>query len=259
MTNKIIDPKRLAFLAIIRSSNEDYENSEYDEGSIIDINQTFYFMRRIWYFLHSDYATYEGNEVKKIYRGYFVNQPSDTLEGKFDWNKFKNAKITYDSRENNVKIKEGDFVDSVIEWIGEQNPVNITDKRKFREFKEFLELKKIQANNPETAISNFTHPKYNPNFGSKETFELYKYLFDNYYNANGIRSSKVKLLNIWFYIRDYDSSKYSINLTKEEYFSFIKDNYNVTITNKKKSDFKYEEKEKPSMNNHRIEYEDSLK
>lgn len=104
---------------------------------------------------------------------------------------------------------------------------------------------------------NSIHPEYNPNLWNKEAYELFKYLYDNYYTEG--RQTKVKLTNIWFYIREDDPSKYSLFATKDEYKDFIKKNYNgIELKSFDKSEYKYNETDYPTMNDHRQNYEKAL-
>lgn len=129
---------------------------------------------------------------------------------------------------------------------------------------QFLERKKDKIKEPQQ-IENYkpdegksTHPKHDPNYWNKDCFDLFKYLFDEYYKGT-IR----QITNIWFYLNEFDRSnnkrKYVLKATKNDYKIFINENYNITIKNFDKARQKYEDKEVNTLNEHRINYEDSLK
>lgn len=98
------------------------------------------------------------------------------------------------------------------------------------------------------------HPEHDPNLWNIECFELFKYLYDNY-NKGKIR----QLTNIWFFLKEDESSRYAFFATKEKYKIFIKESYQLEIKNFDKAQTKYIEKDLISMNEHRIAHEDSLK
>jgi len=106
--------------------------------------------------------------------------------------------------------------------------------------------------------SEIKHPKYNPNYWNNDCFELFKYLINEYY-----KGTTRQITNIWFFLKEYDRNnngrKYILKITKDDYKIFIKENYKITITNFDKAPQKYEEKEYPTMNDHRQNFEESLK
>jgi hypothetical protein len=97
------------------------------------------------------------------------------------------------------------------------------------------------------------HPSYNPNLWDKTAYELFKYLYDNYYCQG--KKTKRKLTNIWFYLREYDSPKYVLKATKDLYKDFVKKKYKVDIRNFDKAPQKYNDTEYISLNDHRINFE----
>lgn len=114
-----------------------------------------------------------------------------------------------------------------------------------------------QQRNPinETALINEQiHPSHNPNLWSNKCYILFKYLFDNYYTGT-IR----QITNIWFFLKEYDPQEYNKLCTKEVYKVFILEHYEINITNFDKAHNKYEDSEYNSMNEHRANFEDSLK
>jgi hypothetical protein len=108
-------------------------------------------------------------------------------------------------------------------------------------------------NNKPDEVKNI-HPKFNPNYWNKECFELFKYIYDEYY-----KGTKRQLTNIWFYLKEYQSNKYNLKATKEQYEIFILENYQIKITNFDKAPTKWEDKEYGTINEHRINFEDTLK
>lgn len=98
------------------------------------------------------------------------------------------------------------------------------------------------------------HPKHDPNLWNTNCFELFKYLFDEYY-----KGTKRQITNIWFYLKEYKSKSYTLNATKHLYTDFIKENYKISITNFDKAQQKWEDKEYKKIDEHRQNFEDGLK
>ncbi|ELY2010331.1 hypothetical protein SL057_001375 [Flavobacterium psychrophilum] len=124
-------------------------------------------------------------------------------------------------------------------------------------FKPILENKVLELlnyNKQITYTSTIEHPKQDPNLWNEKCFELFKYIFDNYY-----KGSKRQLTNIWYYLKEYKPTQYTLKATKEQYIEFISSNYNIKITNTDKAQNKYVDKEFPTMNEHRQNFEDSFK
>jgi len=130
-------------------------------------------------------------------------------------------------------------------------------------YKELNQPKQPEAINPDDKFKNIIlkttdevdkHPKHDPNLWNSECFDLFKYLFDEYH-----KGTNRQLTNIWFYLKEYQSTKYVLKATKNEFIKFIKENYQIEIKNKDKAYSKYAEKEYPTMNDHRINFEGNLK
>lgn len=96
------------------------------------------------------------------------------------------------------------------------------------------------------------HPKFNPNLWNGKAYELFKYLFENYYKGR----KKRELTNIWFFLNEYEPENYVLKATKDEYKTFIKTGYNINLKNFDKAIDKYQFKEFPTMNDHRKDFED---
>lgn len=111
-----------------------------------------------------------------------------------------------------------------------------------------VDIKPIAAN---TTSEN--HPQHNPNLWNDECYNLFKYLFDEYYTK-----TKRQLTNIWFYLKDHTSDKYIFNSTKDIYKDFILKHYSITITNFDKAEFRWE-KEFTKIDEHRINFEKTRK
>ena len=121
-------------------------------------------------------------------------------------------------------------------------------------------LFRLKSNSPqqnETILScksSQLHPNFNPNLWNRDCFELFKYLFDNYYSK-----TKRQLINIWFYLNENGIDKYNLKASKNAYKDFIFEHYKVKITNDEKAKFKYEDKEFSTLQDHRVSFENSLK
>ena len=111
-----------------------------------------------------------------------------------------------------------------------------------------------QSNEDKPDEVKATHPKHDPNLWSVNCYELYKYLFENYY-----KGTKRQLTNIWFYLKEYDPLTYNLKATKDKYKYFIKSNYQIEIKNFDKSQTKYSENDYPNMDEHRQNFETTLK
>ena len=98
------------------------------------------------------------------------------------------------------------------------------------------------------------HPKFDPNLWNNDCFELFKYLYDCYY-----KSTNRQLTNIWFYLKENGNSKYNLKATKDQYKDFMLNNYQNKISNFDKAQAKWEDKEYNTIDDHRINFEDTLK
>jgi len=119
-----------------------------------------------------------------------------------------------------------------------------------------LETKAVkqETENIKTDEVENKHPKHNPNLWNKDCFDLFKYLFDEYY-----KGTKRQITNIWFYLKEYQNRRYILNATKDLYIDFIKENYQIVITNFDKAQQKWEDKEYKKIDEHRQNFEDGLK
>ena len=104
-------------------------------------------LKEVWFFIHSDEATFNNESIEKGKRPLYVN-PS--LAGTPDFEKFFNAEITYNSKQDNILIKEQYFMNDIENWIEDKlnsSGLSVTRKGKLNEFLVFLTGK---ANTPKT-------------------------------------------------------------------------------------------------------------
>lgn len=113
-------------------------------------------------------------------------------------------------------------------------------------------LKGIEAAEPKKVAndsSGIKHPKYNANEFNKNGYNLFIYLYENYYLND--KSQPIKLMMIWHYFNNElnDKTDYELRLTTDNYIKFIDENYGVRITNKDKTPA-YENKHLPILKGH---------
>ncbi|MEG0927925.1 hypothetical protein [Chryseobacterium sp.] len=172
---------------------------------------------------------------------------------------------------HDTNYKFADFYNDItFDLIDFSNPDKFSSNQKqsdeFNNFVDFASistdlqtLPKVQSKTIEianhTAPSEIeeTHPPHHPNLWNKPCYELFKYLFDNYYN----NKTKRKLTNIWFFLKEKQSKTYIFLATKDMYVDFLKVNYNISITNFDKAINKYDDKDLPSLNGHCINFENN--
>lgn len=115
-------------------------------------------------------------------------------------------------------------------------------------------LEHQQPENDNADEVTIKHPKHDPNYWNTDCFELFKYLYDEYY-----KGTKRQITNIWFYLKEYNNQKYILSITKDSYKDFIDKNYKIVITNFDKARQKWEDKEYKKLDEHRRNFEDGLK
>ena len=98
------------------------------------------------------------------------------------------------------------------------------------------------------------HPQHDPNLWNRECYELFKHLYDEYCDG-ALRGKKTRIMNVWFYLSEYDPDNYHLKATKDQYIDFIKENYEIKPVNKDKSSG-YEGKEFRTINEHRENFEE---
>jgi hypothetical protein len=142
------------------------------------------------------------------------------------------------------------------DWTIILNNINLFEKK----FNEKLVVKtNLNAEEPQQKEINKLdeiklHPLFDPNLWNHDCFELFKYLYDCYY-----KSTNRQLTNIWFYLKESKNSKYTLKATKDEYKDFVLKHYQTKITNFDKAIQKWEDKEYQTIDDLRINFEDSLK
>lgn len=123
----------LLYKAIIYSANEK-EDLKIEDG--------YEFMKKTWFFMNSDRAYYNGEEIEPFKRSLCVNP---IIVGKPEWEEFYNAEVTYSSTINNLEIPESDFIDDMLIWIKKQlESETIGRKRKMLEFEKYLNQYKLK-------------------------------------------------------------------------------------------------------------------
>ncbi|WZL89769.1 hypothetical protein VS868_03255 [Salinimicrobium sp. 3283s] len=102
------------------------------------------------------------------------------------------------------------------------------------------------------------HPKHDPNLWTIGAYELFKYLFDEYYLP---KQTDKRLMDIFFYLKDKEYKNRDtlclVHATKDEYFSFLNEHYKLFPTNKDRSN-NYE-KHKIMLEEHEEKYSNHLK
>ncbi|WP_066434523.1 hypothetical protein [Chryseobacterium sp. CCH4-E10] len=170
-------------------------------------------------------------------RNYELESIFDDLN--FDMSAFSKA----DKLSNNKQQSDdfNSFVDVMIERLNFQSSSEIRSKS-------------IEAKNKYPSGIEDIHPIHDPNLWNERCYELFKYLFDNYYDGKTLR----KLINIWYFLKEKTSIEYSLLATKEKYKDFIIKKYNIPLKNTTRAADKFKEKEAPSMNEHRQNFENFL-
>lgn len=100
--------------------------------------------------------------------------------------------------------------------------------------------------------TKYTHPEHNPNLWNAKCYDLFKYLFENYYI-----NTKRQLTNIWFFLSLNRNNTYKFYATKDAYKSFILEWYNIEIKNVDKAERKWEEKDLPNLKEHLQNFENT--
>lgn len=160
------------------------------------------------------------------------------------------VKIVYNNKLK--ELKEGqDFTEEERKMIGSKIKYieNHIEKRLLE-----LNVEREESQTPQECIKKNIHPVYNPNLWNFSAYELFKYLFDNYYKGK----KKRELTNIWFFLNEYNPEVYVLKATKDEYKAFVKQSYQVELKNFDKAIDKYQLKEFPTMRDHRNDFEDLI-
>jgi hypothetical protein len=124
------------------------------------IEGAFELLKEVWFFLNSDNATFNGKDIEKNKRPLLVNP---NFLGKPDFDNFFEAEITYCSMQNKIGLNEQDFIVDISNWIEKKSKdesFSIPQKRKFKEFLEFINSKElppqpIVKQKPELKLNDF--------------------------------------------------------------------------------------------------------
>lgn len=171
-------------------------------------------------------------------RNYELESIFDDLN--FDTSDFSNADKVSNNKEQSDKFNN--FVDTLIMGLAPRIL-----------FETQLEPSVIETQSS-VGIEEI-HPIHDPNLWNERCYELFKYLFDNYYDGKTLR----KLINIWYFLKEKTSIEYSLLATKEKYKDFIIKKYTIPLKNTTRAADKFKEKEVPSMNEHRQNFENILR
>ncbi len=128
------------YKAIINFANEK-EGTPIEGGYLL--------MMRIWFFLNSESATFNGKEIPKSARSLKVNEGKVFKVNVDQLSKFHSAEIDCDGIKDGINLTEIDFIEEISDWIINllnQNKINgAHKKRKFHEFLKFLEQKRNES------------------------------------------------------------------------------------------------------------------
>lgn len=177
-------------------------------------------------------------------------------------NKWTQREFSYDV--SNKQLVE--FCQNLIEFIDkfkipalkshEEEVIGVVkDDLEFNVITRAEQPKMFENNIPKTnKDKKIAHPTHNPNLWNVNCYDLFKYLFDNYYS-----NTKRQLTNIWFFLKENRNEKYNFYATKHNYKSFIFAEYNIKITNVDKAENKWEEKDLPKLKEHLANFEEHVK
>lgn len=173
-------------------------------------------------------------------RNYELENVFDDLY--FDTSDFSNADKVSNNKEQSDKFNN--FVDSVTTG--------------FNQSLSETQIQPIVIETLSQSIIENEHPPHDPNLWNVRCYELFRYLYDNYYDSG---KTKRSLTNIWFYLKEKVSEKYILSATKDTYKNFIKTNYNVSITNfdKGNNTTRFDNVEVLKLNEHCINFENNNK
>ena len=177
------------YKAIIFSVNEKEKNSF--EGA-------FEYLKEAWLFMNSDKVTFNGSEIKAERRGVAINP----FINKMDFTQFYDKDKWYSGTMNNAKIQEIDFINNIISWIVKQlktPDLHETNKRKYKEFNEYLTTRK------ETNTKN-EEPSTLDKLNEKKILEIFsEFEVENFFNEKKHFNYLVNILVEFFTTEDYNS------------------------------------------------------
>ena len=167
-------------------------------------------------------------------------------------------------RDYNYVVKNADLVDFCLDLINFINTFEIPalmskENEETITMKDDLEVeiahrseKPFLFESNQSAELNTKHPKHNPNIWNARCYELFKYLFENYYSGK-----KTQLMNIWFFLKSDIGTDYTPNPPRDLYLKFIFEEYEVKITNYDKPD-NWFEKHLPILKGHLSNFEENI-
>lgn len=200
------------FDALIFSANEEQKKP---------IAGAFWLLKEVWFFIHSDKATFNGKEVEKYKRPLYVNP---VITGNPEFDKFLEAEITYCSTQNRIKLIDQDFMNDMNEWIEQRSKdktVSIARKRKYNEFLTYLISKKTNDLGIKKE-QDIEHP-----FSSQENYDLFRY-FDQWFKPSGKKAK-------YTYILEHFQDNREKQIMEKPFFDFIEKYTNNPITKRKHS------------------------
>lgn len=120
------------------------------------------------------------------------------------------------------------------------------------ELTRFESFVRYNSRPPLKNILESEHPPHDSNLWAKDTYELFKYLYENFYlSAN---KTKNRLVAVWFYLKMLQP-KYGFQATKKSYKKWLLEKYDVEIKNDDKPD-NFQEVFLPQLNRHRMDFEE---
>ena len=176
----------------------------------------------------------------------------DLLNKRFGVDIYKSPLHTHFENVKEVFIKSINYDElKIINDIGKNKPQTSKAPEKPKAPEAPQQIENFKPDEVESS-----HPTHNPNDWNLDCFELFKYLFEEYYNDK--KRTNTKLMCIWFYLSEYNLEKYNLKITKDNYKIFIKKYYGIAITNTDKP-ANYDKKVLGTLSDHRKIFEDSLK
>lgn len=217
----------------------------YLKPDFSNINDVYTNNITLWYFANSDHKKDNSEPDTDGFKNNIVNDWINDL-----------SKLEYSKTTKGFELTETDFIKAEFKRfeLFEVDKLNLAEKKQFDFYTDFLNKKLNSFEAGATDNIKNEHPKHDPNLWNTDSFELFKYLYDCYY-----KTTNRQLTNIWFFLKESNSSKYILKATKDQYKDFIFDNYQKKITNFDKAQAKWEDKEYNTINEHRMNFEDTLK
>lgn len=122
--------------ALIMATEEKEENK---------VEEAYEYLMEIWYFVNSDYASFNGKEIEYLNRPLYVNS---VIIGKPDFNQWFSGEKLYDQKRRKIKLVESDFNHEFGEWIKiqiEKPNLRVERRRKYIEFLDYIKIKSLKV------------------------------------------------------------------------------------------------------------------